>query len=268
MSVLGVGPILRKVSAFSPEAQAVIDRMTGLTGNEQNAIATFVDAEVLNGNWDLIDDYFCFALTSEANSLTGFKLKTASKVGTVTHSSKGFETGDGTIDSYIESNYNPVSDFVAGVTHYAEGPPRDWANAFVGGFIFSKDNTGGTFVDNIGGTTAHKTLALDRTDRVRINYQINDTVSNTYNANNVLPLTAYHIATNGLDNDIYQNGISVLSTPRGGKLVNDHDIVFVRNNRGIMSSAVIGGSFFESNTFSFSGHYTHEQTLLTSLGVI
>ena len=107
MSVLGV-QILRKVS-FSPEAQAVIDRMTGLTNDEKNAIATFVDAEVLNGNWALIDEFWCFKLITEANSLISWKTKIATNNGAV-HGGSGF-TFNGT-NQYINSNYNLVNDSI------------------------------------------------------------------------------------------------------------------------------------------------------------
>jgi len=65
---------------FSPEAQAVLDRMFNLSSKQTNAIVRFVDSEVLAGNWALTDEFYCLAL-GWPNALQGFKSLTATNYG-------------------------------------------------------------------------------------------------------------------------------------------------------------------------------------------
>jgi len=111
MSVLG-GLILRSGTIISNEAQMVLDRMTALTATESNAIIRFINAESVsmgNGNWGLIDEFWIFKLTTEANALTGWKSKIATNNGAVL-GANGFVFDGST--SYINSNFNPIIDAV------------------------------------------------------------------------------------------------------------------------------------------------------------
>jgi hypothetical protein len=63
--------------SISPEAQAVLDRMTALTQAEIDAIIAFVDSQVTSGNWAKIDEFFCFALNA-SDYATGWKAVTGS----------------------------------------------------------------------------------------------------------------------------------------------------------------------------------------------
>ena len=70
---------------ISEEAQAVLDRLEGLSATEEQAIIDFVNAEsesLGNSNWRLIDEFYCFSLGG-ANALTGFIAKTAINNGAV-----------------------------------------------------------------------------------------------------------------------------------------------------------------------------------------
>jgi hypothetical protein len=60
--------------SYSAEAQAVFTNMPDVLPNGvKQAIATYVDAEVASGNWDLIVDFGYLGLNTQANSLKGFK---------------------------------------------------------------------------------------------------------------------------------------------------------------------------------------------------
>jgi hypothetical protein len=89
----------------SPEVQAVLDRMTAITAGETTAITAFVDGCVADGNWTLIDEFFCFALNG-TDWLTGWRTHTASVVGgTIVRTANGAElAGAGSNLEYIETN--------------------------------------------------------------------------------------------------------------------------------------------------------------------
>jgi hypothetical protein len=80
--------LLESGSGVSPEAQAVLDRMTALDQTESDAIVTFVDGCVTDGNWTLLDEFYCFALNS-TDWLTGFKQFSATLTGTITRTANG-----------------------------------------------------------------------------------------------------------------------------------------------------------------------------------
>ena len=97
---------------ISQEAQEVLDRMTGLTAQEHQAIINFVNQESAslgNGNWALIDEFFCFSLAGATNPLIGFITKTATNNGAVL-SIEGAEF-DANSD-FIDFNFTPSVDGV------------------------------------------------------------------------------------------------------------------------------------------------------------
>ncbi|GAG30981.1 unnamed protein product, partial [marine sediment metagenome] len=106
----------------SPEAQDAIDKYTGLTTEEENSIAIFVDAEVAAGHWgtkanayadSLYDVFWCFGLQLEANALISMHpllTKTAINNLATFVPGVGF-TFNGTT-SYLDSAYNPSVDGV------------------------------------------------------------------------------------------------------------------------------------------------------------
>jgi hypothetical protein len=57
---------------YSPEVQAVLDRMSGLSQKEIDAIEVLVDGLVATGDWDNVFDLWAFALNG-ADFLTGWK---------------------------------------------------------------------------------------------------------------------------------------------------------------------------------------------------
>jgi hypothetical protein len=56
----------------SPEAQKVIDRMTNLTPQEEDAIADFVDLQVTRGIWSDFIDFWHFGLSDQQDRRTGW----------------------------------------------------------------------------------------------------------------------------------------------------------------------------------------------------
>jgi hypothetical protein len=78
----------------SPEAQAVLNRMTNLSVTEENAIIAFVDSMHSRGDWSNVIECYCYAL-NQIDSLTGWKTYTGSidKPGLWTHSNtRGYVT--------------------------------------------------------------------------------------------------------------------------------------------------------------------------------
>ena len=100
--------------AIDPDAQLVIDRMTGLSSLEETAINTFVIAEKDDGNYTLYDEFFCHSLGA-VNGLIGFKSKTATINGGVTFDVNG-ATFNGTT-GYLDTDFSPAND---GVNYVAD----------------------------------------------------------------------------------------------------------------------------------------------------
>jgi hypothetical protein len=60
---------------ISPEAQAVLDRMSALTQTETDAIVAYVDGLVSDAVYDKLWDIWCPALDNANDAITGFKVK-------------------------------------------------------------------------------------------------------------------------------------------------------------------------------------------------
>jgi hypothetical protein len=60
-------------TAYSPEAQAVLDRMINTTTKQDDAIANFVDTLVASGDWGELYDVHCMSLGA-VDYLTGWKV--------------------------------------------------------------------------------------------------------------------------------------------------------------------------------------------------
>jgi len=94
---------------ISEEAQAVLDRMTGLTPTERQAIINFVNQEAADGNWALVDEFYSFGLAG-ANALVGFIAKTATNNGAVLSvdgaTFAGAENIGSDIDASLLTNYS------------------------------------------------------------------------------------------------------------------------------------------------------------------
>ena len=105
--------------AYSPEVQAVLDRMTALSQAEIDAVEAFVDGLVSDGIWASLDEFWCFALNA-TDYLTGWKSFTATLTGAISHNKDGAIVSDAIshLDTNIElttlSNYQ-LTDAEAGV---------------------------------------------------------------------------------------------------------------------------------------------------------
>jgi hypothetical protein len=115
----------------STEAQAVLNRMTGLVGNEQYAIERFVDTLVASGDWANLYDVWAFKLNA-TDYLKGFNGRDMTVNGSPVHT-PGTGLAFGSID-YLSAPFAP-SDL------------ETWnsTGACVGGWILS----------NVGGDTGN-----------------------------------------------------------------------------------------------------------------
>ena len=110
---------------ITPAAQAVLARVPTATDIEKSAIIHFVNAEALNGNWALIDEFFSFGLEG-ANALVGWIAKTATNNGAVLSINGATFSGA----EWIDSNYIPQTDRIN----------MSLNNAMVGVFINEYNN--------------------------------------------------------------------------------------------------------------------------------
>ncbi|KKK70370.1 hypothetical protein LCGC14_2924650, partial [marine sediment metagenome] len=142
----------------SANATAVIARMTSLVIAEEAAISKMVTLS--GGNWDLRDDFIHYGMQTEANALTGWKLKTHIAVNAPTHTPGTGFTFNGTTQ-YINSQFVPSVD---GVNHTL----NDCMFA-----IYNKTNNGTAVTRHICGGRGAGRLELQQQASVAINYRMN-----------------------------------------------------------------------------------------------
>lgn len=146
----------------SVEAAAVLARYSGLTTVESDAICAFVNEQVINGNWALVDECFMFSLFTAANAKIGMKSHTMTlEEGTETHvSGRGFSfdgatafdtgyvggsggatAGDGCHGSQAISGDTSINRNTMGssnnykMDYRASASRLQWANSFTGGTV-------------------------------------------------------------------------------------------------------------------------------------
>ena len=248
----GGGLILKPTAGFSPEAQAVINRMTGLTNDEKNAIATFVDAEVLNGNYALYDEFWCYGLTTAANALTGWLTKTATNNG-ATKTVNGFSF-DGITD-YVDTNFTPSIDAVKFTS----------SDCLAGAYQYQKIGDGCVFGSFQSAPNRVTQLFNFSINAAAINAPIG--IDSGILADNTLAVLSRP------DNKLYKNGVSAnMLSATEAALTSIPFYVGCRNSNGspanfsggVISTFIIGAG----NGFNHLGHNTNINTLLTSLGAI
>lgn len=147
---------------YSTEAEAVFSRMTGLVVAEKDAMANFIDAQVINGNWALLDEVFMFSMQTAGNAKIGWKSNSMTlEEGTETFIvGRGFSfdgltafdtgyvggdggalAGDGCHGSQAISGDTSINRNTMGSSNNykldfrASGARMQWANSFTGGTV-------------------------------------------------------------------------------------------------------------------------------------
>lgn len=254
----------------SPEAQDALDKFTGLTQTEIDAIRTFVDAEVANGNWgtqansytdSLYDAFWCFGLVTEANALINMH-----PVNTITATNNGAtKVSDGFsfdgVNDFIDSNYTPSVD----------GVNMSVNDALMG--VFNKSFTNDTVLASLGGTldTENMSFQNQSATQVRIRMFSNSVVNKLTrfgtDALNVFARTSSPLTT------WFKDGVSVETDITASGTFPTNSIYMGARNSGagadqfsnsVLSTFITGGAI----GFDQSGHNTNIVNLLTSLGVL
>ena len=250
------------VSSYSAPVQAVLDRMSALTAGEIAAIEAFVDGCEADGNWSLIDEFWCFALNA-TDWLTGWKAFTATAGGTVARGANGMvipvgagnhvETG---IDLSTLVQYS-LNDAEIGI--YAH-TVADWGTVNNDIFGVEEDSNARTRLRHRGSDTND------------FRNSINSTA--TADNNEILPLskTLYSLrdtATNGL---FLVDAVAQPAQQSAGVVVpTGYDVwIGAANNKGAESQSPQNGTFTSFyvgaplNTVQFLSRLN---TLHTALGV-
>jgi hypothetical protein len=240
----------KRAGGYSAEAQAVIDRMSGLTVGEMNAINAYVNAEIAAGNWDLYDEFYCFKLITEANALKGWKLNTATKSGAI-KTLEGYNCGIGkTVRCYFTQNKYTLSNALASVFLKTVTPPVA-APVYI---FFCPENARLTLWNN----ALPLTNILCRVNDVNNSMAISEDIYV-----NDVNLTACRVAA--IDVRLYKNGTSIgLLTNQGSAGLASGSVIITHSTQGlecVCSSICIGAGI----GFNHSGHYTNLTTLLNSL---
>lgn len=105
---------LMNQAGYSPDAQAVIDRMTSPSVTFQDAIADLVDALVASGDWTKVKEFFMFkGADTETNAYIGWIDKTSTAGGVESPlwaSASGFDDFRSGSFYHLDSGYNPVTE--------------------------------------------------------------------------------------------------------------------------------------------------------------
>ena len=253
----------------SPEAQFVLDRMTGLNATEESAIISFVDREAAAGRWGThaqsytdaqYDAFWCFGLATEANALINWHPNFVATPAVNTNAVKqadGFSF-NGT-NAFIDSGFNPSVDGVNYSLNDAQAG------------VYSKSLT------DLSG--AANCLAAAFTGSINLQVQIfTNAYNGSVNCSNATSPAPYNQSS--LINFV-RNSSANWQTFENGALVDTRPVVSVgvpnlpvyvgaRNNNstadnfysGVLSSFHIGGTFTD-----YADHYSSLLQLLIDLDV-
>lgn len=90
-----------------PPADQVLSRFSNLSTLEEDAVRTYVDAEVAVGNWGKYDEFWCYSLSGN-NALIGFIDKTATNIGNTPIDVNGASFNG--VDQYFRTHWTPTLD--------------------------------------------------------------------------------------------------------------------------------------------------------------
>lgn len=235
---------------ISAEAQAVLDRMTGLTATEEDAIITFVNAESAslgNGNWAFIDEFFSFSLNA-TDRLTGFIAKTATNNGAT------FDINGATFAGAenISTNFNPSVDGVNYVLN----------NSMSGVFLKEFTDLVSDIQDILNGNALRIRLqaALGRY-RGKINSGTDVNLSSAVPSQDQLVIFS---RDNAADFDVIIDGTPIQTVANASTGLNAAAVSIGVNFIGTISTFIIGASI----GFDQANHNTNHRQFLTDLGVL
>lgn len=241
--------------SISSEAQAVLDRLIGLTNEEESYIATFVDAEVSNGNWALIDEFFFFP-----SGLIGFKSLTATNQGG-TLSANGIEFDGST--QYLQSGFIASS----------HGGNYSLNNALVGGWIYDNQSAGAN--DRVFGAVdgVPERTQMYWAGGTTFRCGVNQAPDSSFTNGNFVDKESYYMTAEGSNATTFIKGGNLVGSAAIAKTTMPTTEIYIgaRNNNGsdadhwdgIISTFVVGASI----GFNHSEHHSNIETLLSNFGV-
>jgi len=254
----------------SPEAQAVLDRISGNGGTvdatEEAAIIDFVDRETLAGRWPTvgvpgsgqIDEFMFLGFQDAVASDVGWLLSVAVNTD-VTHVPGVGKTYNGTT-SFSDTKFNPA----------APGQNFVLDDALFGFFVQDiGTNVGST--EALGALTSSSTLIRDQVAGRGVEGFLNS------NAAAVSPVSLLPIKNDQLtivrresssQIELFYDGISVGSTGANSQTVTNLPLLIASGGgqfyNGTISSFIAGAAI----GFDQSAHFTSFETFLTDVGVL
>jgi hypothetical protein len=253
--------IIVRGSENSPEALAAVARFSALSAEEEAAVLYFVDACVADGNWDKLDEFWCFALNG-TDWLTGWKANTCTiTTAGVARGSNGAICTGGVLSTGIDLGLQ--TNFVLG-------------DSEIGVYVHTADDWGTANFDWFG-------VEDGTSNRTRIRHRGNDTedmrnsINNTSTHDNDLligdiPGHIYSLRDDGADGHTLIDGVKQIEiNPAGVAIPTGFDCrIFSANNSGANSQGAKDSTFTsfyvgaEIDTLAF---LTRLKTLHTALGV-
>lgn len=250
------------VNPTSTEAQAVIDRMLGLTSTQETAIKTFVDAEVSAGNWSLTDEFWCLCL-GFPNALIGFKSFTA------TNNGAAFDVGGALFNGstqFIDSVITPSTDLTQASLNDID----------VQCFVKENYDTSDVVIPFGSKDSNHRIWTYQRNSVNTLAYSINANSNSAYNAPQMFfqDETLYGISReNSSSQSLLIDGLQVdLEADVSTGIPTESIFIGCYNNNGAAQSHINAKiSTFKIGAaigFDQAAHNTNVRILLTTLGAI
>ena len=248
---------------FSNSAQLVINRLTAPSVSFQNAIAIFVDANVLNGNWPdadnpgsgLIDEFYYAGGVdvSLANSLIGWIAKTATNNG-ATKVNQGW--GLNGINQYIDTNWVPLVD----TNNYTLN------DAGADAYVYSNDNTGNSalFSALTGGDVQKMAIIYNARYAINSSTTCGTGIPPALTGGNLWSI----VRNEGTLSRLYKNGVLNIQVPRPSTVL-PSDSFRIGNYFGVFHDGIISCMAIRADIgFDHAGFNTSLNTLLTTMGVL
>lgn len=216
--------LLSQSESYSVDAQAVFTNMPdALTISDKNAIADFVDGQVIAGNWDNIIDFVRFDLNTINNSQAGWKGVIDATIVNCDWFKYDAVQSRGVTGSYVRTGIIPS---VIGSLN----------NFGIGATIKEMRGTNAVLLGALQAAASERQFLLSETTGTLVRYLVNSTTSVTTTASlGFLDYSNYSADRTGAAlQRVIKDGVSLATnTNASGGLSQIEVYMFARNNDGV-----------------------------------
>ncbi len=243
-------------AGFSSEAQAVFDLMdTDPDPALKILMATFIDSQVLSGNFALMDFFQFYAMDTAANAVINWigNYSNGLLVNSPTFDAFDGITGDGATE-YIDTQYNPTNDGVN------VGQDDIQVGVWV---VDNLDGAGEQFL--FGGSTL---IRVKQQATPRLQGALSTASFNTFQANLFLDNTLYTIKRVDALNQIGIENSAEISAAQASTGVETVDIKVLKGQAGNINAKVACGYAAGAVGFNTTNFHSNLSTFITAAALL